>query len=352
MIARANLEVTSSWGWYWHFKRAFRASDRLGDLTAAARAVLVRRMHNALIRDVPAIMYHSRLWRRLLDVVQPRAVVSFNSYNPTLAPGILQARARGIPTLACQHGIWGPLFLAGALLPYDDVLVFGEYTRELLSRIAQPGTSFCVTGHSLYDYHTCAEQPASETEAARPMVLVTTQPIERRFQLAEPCSWLQALADACGELGARLVIKPHPQEVDLEAYHALARERPEVVTFVAHGERPLAELIGECEVLITRFSTTAMEANLVGKLVLTVNLGGGRDQYPYAEEGGAVAARSCEEILPVLRRLLTDQVTRQRLAQSRRRFIERHVGPADGRATERIAAIIAERAARDTPQPP
>ncbi len=352
MIARANLEVCSSWRWQAHFKRALSGFEELAGLPPGARAVLLRRMHNALIRDLPAAMYHSRLWRRFLDIVQPRAVVSFNSYNPMLAPSILQAKARGIPTLDCQHGICGPLFLAGTLLPYDDVLVFGEYSRDMLRRIASPGTSFSITGHSPYDYRTLAVEVGSKTRANNPVVLATTQPIEKRLRLTEPCFWLEALADACEKLGAKLVIKAHPQETDLELYRALARARPDVVTFVAHGERPLEELIAECEVLATRFSTTAMEANLAGKLVLTVNVGGGPEQYPYAEEGAALAARSCEGILPALRALLTDEATQQRLQASRQRFVDRHVGPLDGKATERIAAIIAGRAGAVSKEPP
>jgi len=117
-----------------------------------------------------------------------------------------------------------------------------------------------------------------------------------------------------------------------------------MVTFVPHGERPLEDLIAECDVLVTRFSTTAMEGNLQHKPVLTVSPSGGRDRYPYAEDGGALGVYSCEQILPALRKLLTDDGTRERLASTRNQFIERHVGPVDGKATERIAAVIAKRA--------
>jgi len=306
--------------------------------------VLGRRVVQALIHLGPVGAYHARLWERLLDTTRPSALVSFNSYNEAVAPGVLQARARGIATICCQHGIWGPLFRAGTLLPYDDVLVFGEYARELLAPIAGPATRFTITGHSDYDDASIAPDIAPPPEG-RPMVLVTTQPMGHTLSLGEPRQWVEVLAEACRELGARMVIKPHPHEADTTIWRRLAERMPETVSFVAHGERPLGELMAECTVLATRFSTTAMEANLLGKLVLVVYPTGGPEQYPFAEDGAALKADSCEAILPCLRALLTDAATRRRLAAARPEFIRRHIGPVDGHATERIAALIAERAA-------
>jgi len=261
MLARANLEVFSSWTWQAHFRRAFAGFEGLAQLGRGVRAVLVRRMHNALIRDLPLAMYYSRLWSRFLDAVQPAAVVSFNNYNETIAPGVLQANARGLATLCCQEGVWGPYQLAAAVSPYDDLLVFGEYAAEIMQQVAAPRTRFTVTGHSLYDYTTWAPAAPAASSGGdrqaggshRPQVLATTQPIDERFVRAEPCWWVEALADACAELGARLLIKPHPQEVDLHLHSAVARRLPDVVTIVPHGERPLDQLIADCDALVTRF---------------------------------------------------------------------------------------------------
>jgi len=311
-------------------------------------AVLRLRLHFVLGELAPMAIYHAKLWRLLLDMARPRALVSFNSSNDMIAPGILQAGPRGIATICCQHGVWGPYRLAGHLSPFDEVLVFGDYAREILGTIAEPQTRFTVTGHSVYDARAGDLPDGQRPVGQPPVVLATTQPVERHLSTGEACWWLDEVARGCAEAGAALWIKPHPEERDLSQYEDLARRMPETAVLVRHGERPLDDMIAACDLLVTRFSTTAMEANLQGVPVMTVNPAGGRDWYPYAEDGGGVGAHSCAEIAPLVVRALTDPQLRADLAASRAGFIERHLGRVDGHATERIAARIAARIARQS----
>jgi len=250
--------------------------------------------------------------------------------------------------MCAQHGIWGPLFHAAALLPYDEVLVFGEYAGEMLQPLAGPETVLTATGHSLYDTLSNAPPPAAPRgqllDGRSYLVLVTTQPIETSQRAYERRWWLEVLAEACRELDARVLIKPHPREEDLRPYRDIARRWPEHVRVVEHGEFDLSALIVASDVLITRFSTTAIEAALMETPVMTVNLAAGLDQYPFAEEGAAVGVYAEEQMLPTLRRLLTDAELQAQLKDDQRAFLDRHLGVRDGRATERIATRIAARA--------
>lgn len=311
------------------------------------RAVLTRRLHASLTRDLSLGVLHARLWQRALDALRPAAVVGFVHYNELMAPLVLQARHRGIPTLYLQHGICGPLFRAEALLPYDDLVVFGEYARVMLAPLAQPDADFTLTGHSVYDDLTAGPTAGMLREQLlgqrRHLVLVTTQPIEINLRAYERRWWLEVLAEACVALDARMAIKPHPRE-DPGLYESLAERWPAHVSLIPHGAHELSALIGAADVLVTRFSTTVFEAALLDRPAMTVNLAGGEDQYPFAAEGAALGVYAEEQLLPTLRRLLRDATARARLARSRRQFLDRHIGPRDGRATERIAALIAERA--------
>jgi hypothetical protein len=345
MLAQAHLEILASCGWRRRTADALQRRPGLLDLGPHLTRALLRRLHNVLGFDMPVALYHARLWKRVLDEASPRVVVSPNFYSPAIAAGVLQAKARDIPTMLCPHGMGGPHYRSGTLLPYDEALVFGEFAGELLASIADDETEFTVTGHSLYDdLRLPADEPATVPEPGA-LVLATTQPMEPRLRAAEPTWWLRSLASACADLEARMLIKPHPQETDLAPYRELAGEMPETVTVAPHGERPLEELIGECAVLVTRYSTTAMQAAIQGRPVLTVFPTGGRERYPFAAEGAALKVDSCEAIAPALRGLLENADLRARLAQDRRRFLQRHVGVLDGGATARIADAIAARAA-------
>lgn len=344
LAAAQSFAETAHWLREWHVIR---------DLPEALQDVLERRLRATVISELPVCRCNARLWERALDALQPRVLVSFNSYNEVLAPGVLQARHRGIPTVCLQHGIWGPLFQVGALLPHDDVMIFGDYALEMLSPLATAHTRFIKAGHSMYDDLDLSVESApirSDFIGEREhLVVVTTQPIEARLMRNEQRWWLRGLAEACAQADATLAIKPHPHEdADLlERYEALSAEMPETVRVAHHGQVPLRDLIAASDLLVTRFSTTAFEAALLGRPVMTINPSGGPDQYPFAEEGGAVGVYEYEQIAPTLRALLDDQPTRLQLLGGHERFLARHLGPRDGRATKRIAARIAERASEN-----
>ncbi len=327
-----------------------RECSLIRDLPPPLQDVLTRRLHGTMVSDLPRSLYYARLWQAALDKLQPRALVAFNAYNAVLAPAVFQARHRGIPTIMLQHGMFGPFFKAGALLPFDEVIVFNAYTRELLAAIADAHTTFTETGHC--DYDDLREEPGlrAEADAIRAdrlgspdhLVVVTTQPVEVRLMANEQRWWLELLAEACAQAGALMAIKPHPEErAILPRYEELEARMPGTVRLIRHGELPLRALIAASDLLVTRFSTTAVEAALLQTPVMAVNLSGGPDQYPYVDEGAAEGVYSPEKMLPTLDRLLHDAGARRRLIESQQRFLDRHLGVRDGRATERIAARIA-----------
>lgn len=323
----------------------------LADLPPPLLQVLARRLRTTLIRDVTESVCHARLWQRALHHLRPRVLVAFNAYNDKLAPAVLQARHRGIPAMTLQHGIWGPLFKAAALLPFDEVLIFGDYAREMLRPIAADHTRFIRTGHSLYDEvfePVDGSQLRAELLGEREhLVTVTTQPVELRLSTNESRWWLRGLADACEQLNALMVIKPHPhEEAALSRYRALS-EQMTSVRLIPHGEVSLEQLIAASDLLVTRFSTTAFEAALLGVPVMTVNLSGGPDQYPFAEEGAALGVAEYDQLLPALRSLLIDPQTRAKVLEGQQPFLDRHLGSRDGQATERIAERIVEQAHRN-----
>lgn len=327
-----------------------RIASRIGEIPALAELsppmarVLIRRLRATIIRDLSEASYHARLWQQALDRLQPRAVVGFDAYNEKLAPAVFGARSRGMPTIALQHGIWGPLFRASALLPFDEVLVFGDYAREVLEPLAAGHTRFTLTGHSLYDE---AREPAGEAGLREELcgdyehlVTVTTQPTELRLCASERRWWLRGMAEACDKLNARMVIKPHPQEAEaLPRYRKLDMQYG-AVRLVEHGQIALSSLIAASDLLVTRYSTTAIEAALLGVPAMTVNLSGGPDQYPFAEEGVAVGVSRYDDLLPALDALLHDAETRGRVLEAQQPFLDRHLGLRDGNATERIVERI------------
>ncbi len=339
--------------WWQHFQAQLGAAgDELGGrewLTPLLR----RRMLVTLAGRAALGLAQLSAARVIIEKLAPRAVVGFHLYADIVAPLMLTAHLRDIPTVCCQHGIRGPYHRTLGNLPWDRFLAFGEYTADLLADLLDPVTEVEVTGHCLYDDARTPGPPeqiaALRSELAgesRFVVLVATQPDEYDVQRAQPRWWLEAAAQACQAADAAMLIKVHPEEKAVTIYQDLARQWPNAVTVIPHGEDTLTDLLPACDLLVTRDSTVAYEANLRDKPVITVNLSGQRDRFALAEDGGAQGVYRYEDIEPAMHSLLADAAARENLAASRPQFLARHLGPQDGQATERIAAAIAQAASR------
>jgi len=310
------------------------------------KATLHRPLHSAIVRNAAIGLYRIHCAQALLNLVRPKVLLAFHPYADIISPYVLAAKRQGVKCLYLQHGILGPFTRTIGSLPYDKMMVFGDYVKNLFEGWVDSEAEVVVTGHCLYDE---AVRNTEVNEQLRPellgdrdyLVLVATQPDEPQVKTSQEQWWLRGLAEACRELDARAVLKLHPQETDAGAYRELAQAFPDHVTVLPHATHPLGDLIDAGDVVVMRDSTVAYEANLRGRLVITINLSTLTDRYPVAETGGALGVWKYGDILPTLRQALTDEATQQRMAAQREDFLRLHLGPLDSHATERICQHIA-----------
>jgi CDP-glycerol glycerophosphotransferase (TagB/SpsB family) len=91
---------------------------------------------------------------------------------------------------------------------------------------------------------------------------------------------------------------------------------------------------------MTVHSTVALEAMLLNKPVITINLTGTPDYMPYAESGAALGVYREEDLVPAIRKALRDPQVIEEMAQSREKFISEYAYKPDGQAAKRIAELI------------
>ena len=138
----------------------------------------------------------------------------------------------------------------------------------------------------------------------------------------------------------QLVVKTHPNE-DITPYRIITGKYndPKIHVF---KDIDLYALISRCELLITRHSTVALEAMMVDKPVVTINISGQQDAVPYAREGAAIGVYSKDDIQPAILKALYDEETRAKMKAGRDRFVRRWAGEPDGRASQRIVNLMKE----------
>ena len=139
---------------------------------------------------------------------------------------------------------------------------------------------------------------------------------------------------------ATLIIKQHPREG--EKYTKMIEEylnKNKIDTVIMPKSSDTYEQLFVCDVMITKNSTTAMEAIVLDKPVVVLNLGGEPDAVDYVEQGVALGVYKEEDLKPAIEKLLKDDTD---LAKNRKGYIEKYLYKIDGEATERVVNLIEE----------
>lgn len=151
---------------------------------------------------------------------------------------------------------------------------------------------------------------------------------------------IRAVAKAAARTGAiRLVIKPHPSEQMSELRRLFGAS---VETIIVDQRQDITPLILACDVMITFFSQSALQALYVGIPVVNVDFPGSGGATIYSESRATWTARSTDDIVTHLSRLTgsdrNEEIASREVA--RQRFIRDWVHTPDGHAAERVLEVI------------
>lgn len=268
----------------------------------------------------------------------------------------------GIPTVALQHGILSsphiPNYYFAAVTTdagKDAIscpvptrtLVYGEQTREMLTRVsAYPESSVKVVGMPTYDPilrslpHRSRSDMRRELglEANAPVGLIVSQPFlnpeHRHFFVAK------VLEVAAQMNQVQWVVKLHPSERPgaWDAYLGGRDMAGSVVVFTSY----LHQLLVACDVMISWFSTTILEACLFARPVVALRVPGCWTPEDYIRDGLAVGVDGAVQLREALAELLDDDDERERLSARAAAAVNRYCYRAGGSATGRVADVVAE----------
>jgi hypothetical protein len=230
--------------------------------------------------------------------------------------------------------------------------VMGEAFKEQYLAQGVRGKRIVVSGHPLHDVAHArllslghAERAAIRDRYALPaddpIVLYATQPVlwRRVMTPAELEENVRAVAAGVARSGrdAKLVLKLHPRE-QAESYAFCAAIDPPV-RVIPQGE--ITDLIAVADAFISSSSSTVLLAMMLDRPIVTVNFNR-VPHFDYFETvGGTLHTRAYDEFEAAIDLALHDAPTRDRLAHERKDVLDRYTR-FDGRASERLAGLIAE----------
>jgi glycosyltransferase involved in cell wall biosynthesis len=306
-----------------------------------------------------------RSWEEMAGViaaVRPALVCLYAESSGWGRAAVAACREAGVPSLAIQHGILYPKYYSyrhgpeegGCPLP-DRTALFGESARRLLVELGHyPPESLVLTGSPKFDELLSAaagrdraalRQGLGIGESER-LVVVASRHRAIRDTHASIGPVLPSLVRAIESLPAtRCLVKPHPAEAAADYHADLAGAAR--IQLLPRGD--LVELLQAADLLVTVESLSAVEALVLGRPVVVLNQPNHLREL--VDRGVALGVAAGEDPRPALEAALFDPATRERLAAARGRYLDEVALGVDGRATERLLALVRTEAglARDMP---
>lgn len=286
---------------------------------------------------LPLMPDHIAFCRTVIDTTKPDIlVISTMPRSYELGNIDLVCKLRHIPVLKIQHGIFDPfeeLFVRPLL--FDKIACGGPYWKMKYEEKGAPLDTIVVTGWPKYDEY--ADAKPAHTKAERRTILYLGQ----GGVLYE--SGMKALTRIAGILDATettLLIKPHPAEEIKQYSRYLAQHRR---VAILDPRANLRSCLERSDVVITHTSTGGVEAVLLGKRLLCLNLDRVRRFVTdmYVESGVAEEIVDMDQLVKWIK-IMDDIESTEDTCTTRNKFISDMVYLVDGKASRRIVDLIHE----------
>jgi len=299
---------------------------------------------------------HIEMAKQMIDEERPDLILLLNEYGRFERSLLIAAKLKGVPTLAVQHGIITPThhgyifdkYYKDTLTLPDITCVYGQYYYELLTEksIYDP-EHVVITGQPRYDILGSANKIYTKEKFLKDhnvrignkIILWTTQC--HGLSDDENMKYVDTIFKTIKTIkNSTLIIKQHPGEGS--AYTKMLKKyikTYDINSIITKKNSDTYELLYVCDLMITKNSTTAMEAVALEKPVVILNLSGKPDLVNYVEEGVALGVYKKEDLKPAIERLIRDDYE---LAVNREKYIEKYLYKIDGKSTDRVVGEISK----------
>jgi hypothetical protein len=300
--------------------------------------------------------------RKMLRAERPNVVCMTYETGVYAKAVIAAAQEAGIPTLAIQHGFFSAESIEymhsksavtslqeGCRIPTKTV-VGGAYYAELLTRMGSyPAESVVITGYPKHDQ--LAELKRHESALRKEQILkdLGLSPLKKTIMLASGAflskygsrqEYDRYILESMLNLSSRrrdiqLIIRLHPMEDGRMQEKLIEGKR--VPAAIVKGEKD--ELVWASDLFVTVNSTTALEALILGKQVLMLDVSD--VGVPSVDLGNAVVTFHLDDLHKCIETAIDEPTPTSRLRAIARQ-VERHANTVDGRASVRVMDVLSD----------
>lgn len=304
---------------------------------------------NALTKTLDTIdNMHALLASCKPDVVLLRISTSPNqAHFPVLAQ---VARAQGIPSIEIQHGLgyYGPGSIdLRHLAEYTGV--YGALTAREMKQVGDTYTTPVSIGSPRFDiYASMPHGGSEERNVAGTVSVVVIAPLSHLgiLDVYDVEEYFQTIGSVLKKIkNATTTIKLRSGLLRMSFYERTIASAFAGVPHRIVIDEPLAEVYAKADIVISGYSTAALEALLCGKPLIYFALSPGEQMMGphhfslYAEHQAMRIAITKEQLETALAELAVDSQKRAELEKGAKAFMKEHY-LFDGKSGERAAALI------------
>jgi hypothetical protein len=310
---------------------------------AHARTALLRSARRVLWAQLPDALRSAHAAWALLDASRPELVVVGNPYTLEGRTTAILAQARGVPVAAIEHGSIFPNDPIWDECPVDLVCCWGEVSRAALVSCGVDPKRITITGAPRLD--AIANRRPEGARSSR--VLIATSGPGDQVSASAYASFVAAVAEAAARApDLDWVVKPHRKEPP-DAWREAARAHGATIR-VLDVDRlrfgaDIWEHLTQAGVLVTMYSTTALDAMVAGVPVISF-LPGGAAEIPGIEFlAHCHRERDPQGLVGRVRDLAAGNDAK---AESARQYVGRHYhnfGTAARAVADRLLALVEHR---------
>jgi 2-polyprenyl-3-methyl-5-hydroxy-6-metoxy-1,4-benzoquinol methylase/polysaccharide pyruvyl transferase WcaK-like protein len=280
-----------------------------------------------------------------IDIERPDMFLGIE-VNYILRNAIHYCREIGIKSLIIQHGTPNKYSLhAFAPFEADCFAAWGDFTRDFLVKNGVDPERIVVTGGPVFDRTPLLRPDRDEIyrnigidQRYKKVIVFTTQgPGPGGCPSIEEIETgiVQTCIGASHYPDVQLLFQVHPSQKIDDVQSIVDRVgTPNAKVIKYHDTESLMAISNG---VITFFSTTAIDALILDKPLMLINLSDDRDFYPFVKMKAALGAYMKEEIQSVFRRLIESP---EELRAGRKKAIDYVAYKVDGRSLERVVDLI------------
>lgn len=284
------------------------------------------------------IVRYGEIAKEVIHAEKPDVVVTIDDRSPFGKTVNVISKSLGVPTLMVQHGIVADHPIYGPICS-DKMAVFGHVFKDALVKRGVNPDDIVVTGqprfdvlvNTKYDKKWIYEKLNLNGEKGLIVFASTDLPDdEKELTVRELCAAMKQFPDK------QLVIKPHPSDDGAMFVDLLCKFNLDAI--VVHDY--LYELLSACDLLITTWSTVGLEAMILDKPIIVINLMNRPDMTSYVERGAAIEVKKIGDGIRAFEMALYDSTAIENMKLNREKFLRDYAYKSDGKSSERVAELI------------